>query len=72
MGRSILTALKRENEKDKAGSGDGEKERETDGGRERERGHRVDKGQRNNGLMVIEDGQNNHCSALTRLNIGLM
>lgn len=46
------------------------RERQMEG--ERERGHRVDKGQRNNGLMVIEDGQNNHCSALTRLNIGLM
>lgn len=52
-----------------------ERKRERHTGRERKRergGHRVDKGQRSNGLMVIEDGQNNHCSALTRLNIGLM
>ena len=40
--------------------------------RERERKHHVDKGLRNNGLMLIEDGQNNHCSPLTRLNIRLM
>ena len=36
------------------------RERQMKGERERERGHRVDKGRRNNGLMVIEDGQNNH------------
>lgn len=62
MGCSIPTALKRENEKDKESS------------RERERGREqcVDKGQRNNSLMVIGDGWNNHGSRLTGLNIGLM
>ena len=50
-----------------------ERERDTLGERERERGgHRVDKGQRSNGLMVIEDGHKKHCSALTRLNIGFI
>lgn len=41
---------------------------------ENERGREqcVDKGQRNNSLMVIGDGWNNHGSHLTGLNIGLM
>lgn len=57
MGRSILTAPKRENEKDKAAA---EAEREGE--------NHVDNGQGNNGLMVIENSLNNHCSPLTSLN----
>lgn len=48
------------------------REREAEKENDRQRGHHVDKGRRNNGLMVIEDGQNNHCSPLTRLSIGLI
>lgn len=67
---------KRKWKKDKANGGDTERDEErgweTD--RQRETGHHVDKGRRKIGLMVTEDGQNNHnhCSPLTRLNIGLM
>lgn len=56
VGRSILTALKRENEKKKDKASGADRERKT------EREHHVDKAERNNGLMVIESRQNNHCS----------
>lgn len=56
----------------KESGGVGSERHNTHTEREGERKHHVDKGRRNNGLMVNEGRQNNHCSPLTRLNIGLM